>query len=93
MRKTDYETYYASKPSSLTYKTNVSKKAIVLLVIVTVAAIFLRIGYHRLTIIENPALADAFQYVIYGMNLVQHGTFSKDYPTKSPRQDSYRSPG
>jgi hypothetical protein len=93
MRKTDYETYYASKPSSLTYKTNVSKKAIVLLVIVTVAAIFLRIGYHRLTIIENPALADAFQYVIYGMNLVQHGTFSKDYPTKSPRPDSYRSPG
>lgn len=71
----------------------VSKKVIVLLAVVTVIAIILRIGYVHFTTIEDPVRADAGQYVIYGLNLVQHGTFSNDYPSRVPRPDSYRSPG
>ena len=90
---TDHATSYAREPSSSSHKRKVSKKAIVLLAIVTVVAIILRIGYVHFTTIEDPIRADAGQYVIYGLNLVQHSTFSKDYPTKTPRPDSYRSPG
>ncbi len=84
---------YARQRSSLSHNTKLSKEAIVWLAIVTVVAIFLRIGYVHFTTIEDPIRADAGQYVIYGLNLVQHSTFSKDYPTKTPRPDSYRSPG
>ncbi len=93
MRMTDHATSYAREPSSSSRKRKLSKKAVVLLAIVTVIAIFLRIGYVHFTTIEGPLRADAGQYVIYALNLVQHGTFSNDYPSSAPRPDSYRSPG
>jgi 4-amino-4-deoxy-L-arabinose transferase-like glycosyltransferase len=53
----------------------------------------LRIAYLEKTTIPNPIIADAREYVTYGYNLAQHGTFSKEYPADNPIPDNFRSPG
>lgn len=56
-------------------------------------ALHVRIQYVNQTLIDTPIRADASQYVIYGYNLVNHGTFSKEFPSDNPCPDSFRSPG
>ena len=56
-------------------------------------ALHVRIQYVNKTLIDAPIRADARQYVIYGYNLANHGTFSKEFPSDNPCPDSFRSPG
>ena len=64
----------------------------VLLVIFTLVALALRIGYVLTTEVDVPIRADAAQYFACAQNLVAHGTFSTQTGTV-PRPDSFRSPG
>ena len=63
-----------------------------LLIILLTCGAGLRTVSLRLTVVERPIRSDAGEYVAYAINLVEHGTFSKD-TGPSPRPDSFRSPG
>ncbi len=65
---------------------------IALLLIIFSIALLIRIQYINTTIIPNPIVADARQYVIYGHNFIVHGIYSKE-DTDNPAPDSFRSPG
>ena len=69
-----------------------TRSAALIVVLVTVCALFFRVAYVRNTVVENPIRSDARQYVIYASNLVERGVFSKDL-SETPRPDSFRSPG
>lgn len=62
-------------------------------VILTAFALFLRIQYVGNTVVANPIIFDAKQYVTYGYNLAHHRVFSMDLSSVPPTPDSYRSPG
>jgi hypothetical protein len=66
--------------------------SIILLTLISAAALFIRLQYIERTVIDTPIRADARQYVIYGYNLAHHGVFSKEL-SKTPTSDSLRSPG
>lgn len=66
--------------------------AIVILSMIFSVGLFLRIQYIETTIIPNPIVADARQYVTYGYNIITHGIYSKEL-SNNPRPDSFRSPG
>ncbi len=75
-------------------KTPLSKYIFLLALFVpTVLAFALRTTYIKETVIVNPICADARQYVIYAVNLINHGTFSQEYLVENPQPDSFRSPG
>ncbi len=63
------------------------------LVLITLLSIWIRISYFQQTVIIRPVRGDAYNYVQYAYNLVNHGTFSKDGVNSSPKPDSYWSPG
>lgn len=68
------------------------------IVSVSVAACFgvgllLRVAYLAHVDFQTPIRSDARQYVVYGYNLVAHGTFSKELAAADPTPDSFRSPG
>jgi len=64
-----------------------------LLILMTVIALFIRIEYVKNTVINRPIRADAREYVIYGYSFAKHGTYSREIPSPEPRPDSFRSPG
>jgi tetratricopeptide (TPR) repeat protein len=67
---------------------------LILLLGLTAAALFLRLGYIRQTTLDRPVRGDAIEYVQYGWNLHHYGTFSKSRgDTLPPAPDSLRSPG
>ncbi len=66
---------------------------VTIMVAITIAGFSLRTAYINQTEINNPVRADARQYVIYAINLLQHKTFSVEYPSDNPTPDSFRSPG
>jgi len=63
------------------------------IMLIAVLSLWIRISYFKQTIIYNPVMGDAWNYVRYANNLVNHGTFSKDSGTSSPKPDSYWAPG
>jgi len=65
----------------------------VALIFLTFFALFLRAAYIQNTVVIAPIRADAKQYVVYAINLINHGTFSQEYMVQNPRPDSFRSPG
>ena len=64
-----------------------------LLACIFITSALIRLYYIESTIIIQPILADAREYIIYGYNLAFHDTFSKDFPSNNPSPDSFRSPG
>ncbi len=66
---------------------------LLILVVVTLTGFTIRAAYIEETVIRSPIRADARQYVIYALNLINHKTFSVEYPSDSPTPDSFRSPG
>jgi 4-amino-4-deoxy-L-arabinose transferase-like glycosyltransferase len=81
-------------------KNNASKLVIIFVVaLLTAIALFIRIQFITDTKVILPFRADAGRYVQYAINLVHNQTFSSDYfdpklkSNKTPRPDSYRSPG
>jgi hypothetical protein len=60
--------------------------------VIFLVGLFIRIQYIETTIIPNPIVADAKQYVTYGHNIFSHGIYSKEL-SNNPRPDSFRSPG
>jgi 4-amino-4-deoxy-L-arabinose transferase-like glycosyltransferase len=65
---------------------------ILLLSVIFSLGLLIRIQYIETTIIPNPIIADARQYVTYGYNILTHGIYSKEL-SDSPKPDSFRSPG
>lgn len=63
------------------------------IILVAVLSFWIRISYFQQTIVYNPVMGDAWHYVQYAKNLVNHNTFSKDRDTSSPKPDSYWAPG
>ena len=60
----------------------------------TVAAWLLRGYFIYATVIELPIRGDARDYVLYAMNLLQHGVFSHAPPgAGTPAPDAFRGPG
>lgn len=55
-------------------------------------AFWIRISYIENTVIDTPIRGDAFYYVVYGYNLINHGVFSKQQ-SDHPVPDAYWSPG
>jgi 4-amino-4-deoxy-L-arabinose transferase-like glycosyltransferase len=70
-----------------------SKHVFIAVVLITIIAIGLRLGYVSVTTIVPPIRADAKQYVDYARNLLVHGVFSLQPEEQNPVPDSYRSPG
>ncbi len=66
---------------------------VLLLVVITLTGFTIRAAYIEKTVINTPIRADARQYVIYALNLINHQTFSVEYPSDNPKPDSFRSPG
>jgi 4-amino-4-deoxy-L-arabinose transferase-like glycosyltransferase len=76
-----------------TLKEEIPRRLVFLILcLLTISGLFLRIKYIEQTVIVNPIRADATQYVIYGYNLKNYGTFSRSF-TQNPTPDSFRSPG
>jgi len=85
------------------------RRRLLTLALLTVAALALRITFidHSLldprqpiTVdmliydIDQPVRADALQYLLYAVNLVRHGVFSRAAPSDdTPAPDAFRSPG
>jgi len=85
------------------------RRRLLALALLTVAALSLRINFvdhslldpHRpITVdmliydIDQPVRADALQYLLYAVNLVRHGVFSRAAPSnQTPTPDAFRSPG
>lgn len=53
----------------------------------------IRVFYNANTTIINPIRADAYGYVSYALNIINHHTFSKQTGTQHPTPDSYSPPG
>ena len=72
--------------------TRISRATFLILFFIFLSAFLMRMQYLRLA--ENQILIarDAKQYVDYGRNLIQNGTFSKGDPATLPQPDSFRSP-
>ncbi len=66
---------------------------VLILVVITLTGFIIRAAYIEKTVIITPIRADARQYVIYALNLINHQTFSVEYPSDNPKPDSFRSPG
>ncbi len=64
-----------------------------LLVCLFITSVLIRAYYIKSTVIINPIIADAREYIIYGYNIAFHDTFSKEFPSNNPSPDSFRSPG
>ena len=64
-----------------------------LLLLITLFALFVRIQYVNQAEFYNPMWGDSREYADYGYNLYRHGVFSKDFETSKPVPDSFRSPG
>ena len=71
----------------------ISARDFLLLCLVFLLALIIRIQYVQPLVDDIFVARDAGEYVTYGRNLVEHGTFSKDASRLTPRPDSYRSPG
>lgn len=57
-------------------------------------ALFLRLYYQQVTVVDQPVRADAAQYARIAWNLRQHGVVSMAPPADTPPvPDSYRGPG
>ncbi len=52
-----------------------------------------RLLYNEGTFIDNPIRGDAAYYFVYAQNIIEHGTFSKDYKSIPPTPDSFWAPG
>ena len=61
-------------------------------IIVVILGCWLRLSYNSETFFIEPVRADAAYYYQYAINLVEHGTFSKER-SDSPTPDSYWAPG
>ncbi len=66
---------------------------VLILLVITLTGFTIRAAYIQKTEINTPIRADARQYVIYALNLINHKTFSVEYPSDNPKPDSFRSPG
>jgi hypothetical protein len=74
------------------HRTN-SARDFLLLCLVFLSALIIRIQYIHPLANDIFLARDAKEYVAYGWNLAERGTFSKDASPSTPRPDSYRSPG
>jgi 4-amino-4-deoxy-L-arabinose transferase-like glycosyltransferase len=70
----------------------ISQTTFLLLILISLSALLMRVQYLRLVDSQILIAKDAKQYVVYGRNLVHHGTFSKGDPATLPQPDSFRSP-
>ena len=71
----------------------ISTRGFLLLCLIFLSSLIIRIQYVHPLVGDIFVARDAKEYVAYGWNLAEHGTFSKDVSRSTPRPDSYRSPG
>ena len=65
-----------------------------LLGLVVFLAFLLREHFVLVGIVDTPIRGDVRDYVSYAWNLVEHGVFSRAYPSEAmPTPDAFRSPG
>ncbi len=63
------------------------------IILIAVLSLWIRFSYFKQTIIYNPVMKDAKNYVQYANNLIEYSTFSKSSGTISPKPDSFWAPG
>ena len=64
-----------------------------LLAVILLAAGILRYNYNEVTLNNYGVQGDAAAYLVYGTNLLEHGTFSRDRKNNPPVPDAFWSPG
>jgi len=65
----------------------------ILIILFLALALIIRLLFVDQLVLPKPIRADARDYLIYAYNLVNHGTYSKEYPAEKPQPDAWRSPG
>jgi 4-amino-4-deoxy-L-arabinose transferase-like glycosyltransferase len=78
---TDQNIYYSARQDS-----------IFIILLVAMALIF-RLLFADQLVPPKAVRNDARDYLVYAYNLTNHGTYSKEYFTKEPQPDAWRSPG
>lgn len=69
------------------------RRDLIVLFAMVAVALALRVAYVERVSIDTPIRADAYEYVNYAQNLVDHKTFSMEASAEAPRPDAFRSPG
>lgn len=65
-----------------------------LLLLIVLIGLYFRVDVVLNTRIDTPVRADARLYYFYGLNLLEHGTFSREFPItqKPPKADAFVAP-